>query len=79
MPLTIWNCDLSYQEKNISVKMGMLFQEITSITEFPGSNFLLPTIYTGSNWDFQVGICYLLLLISNPVSSIEISMTGSTW
>ena len=32
----------------------MFFQEITSITEFPGSNCLLPTIQTGSNWDFQV-------------------------
>ena len=28
----------------ISVKMGMFFQDITSIAEFPGSNFLLPTI-----------------------------------
>ena len=28
----------------ISVKISMFFQEISSITEFPGSNFLLPTI-----------------------------------
>ena len=66
MPLTIWNCDLSYQEKNISVKMGMLFQEITSITEFPGSNFLLTTIYTGSNWDFQVGNLLLATVNFKP-------------
>ena len=38
----------------MSVKMGIFFQEITSITEFLGNNFLLPTIYTGSNWDFHV-------------------------
>ena len=42
----------------------MFFQEITFITEFPGSNFLLPTIQTGSKWDFQVE--NLLLLILNP-------------
>ena len=45
----------------------MFFQEITSITEFPGSNFfLLPIILTVANGIFRWQICYLLLLISNP-------------
>ena len=33
------------------------------ISEFPSSNFLLPTFLTGGKWDFQVA--NLLLLISN--------------
>ena len=36
------------------MKTGLFFQEITFITEFSGSNFLLPTFLTGSKWDFQV-------------------------
>ena len=62
MPLNIWNSVLSYQQNNnISVKTGMFFKEITSKTEFPGYNILLPTFKQVAN-----GICYLLLLISNP-------------
>ena len=38
----------------MSVKIGSFFQEITFITEFPGSNFLLPTFLTGDKWDVQV-------------------------
>ena len=48
--------------RNISVKIGLFFQEIVFITEFPGSNFLLPTFLTGGKWDFQVAN----LLLSNP-------------
>ena len=44
----------------------MFFQEITSITEFPGSNFLLPTIYTGSKWDFQVADLLLATVNFKP-------------
>ena len=51
MPLTIWNCVLSYKHKIFSVKISLLFQKITPITEFPGSNFLLPTCLTGGKWD----------------------------
>ena len=36
------------------MKIGLFFQEITFITEFPGSNFLLPTFLTGGKSDFQV-------------------------
>ena len=69
MPLTIWNCVLSYKQKNyfrriISVKIDLFFQEITLIAKFPGSNFLLPTFLTGGKWNFQV--TNLLLLISKP-------------
>ena len=56
---------LKYRKINL-VKTGLFFQEIIFIMEFPGSNFLLPTFLTGGKWDFQVEICYLLLLISNP-------------
>ena len=48
------------------MKMGMFFQEITSVTEFSGSNFLLPTIYTGSNWDFQVANLLLATVNFDP-------------
>ena len=54
MPLTMWSCVLSYNRRIISVKTGLFFQEITFITKFPGSNFLLPTFLTGSKQDFQV-------------------------
>ena len=64
MPLTIWNCVLSFLLiLLISVKIDMFFQEITSIIEFPGSNFLLPTILRGSKCDFQGG--NLLLATDN--------------
>ena len=35
------------------MKIGLFFQEITFIIEFPGSNFLLPTFLIGGKWDFQ--------------------------
>ena len=44
----------------------MFFQEITSITEFPGSNFLLPTIQTGSKWDFLVANLLLTTVYFKP-------------
>ena len=36
------------------MKIGMFFQEITSITEFPGSNILLTLFLTGGKLDFKV-------------------------
>ena len=47
----------------ISVKTGLFFQEITFITELPGSNVLLPRFLTGGKWDFQVA--NLLLATAN--------------
>ena len=68
IPLTIWNCVLPYNWRIISVKTALFFQEITFITEFPGSNFLLSTFLKVANGIFTCRwqICYLLLLISNP-------------
>ena len=67
MPLTIWNFVLSYKQKNyISVKNGLFFQEITSITKFPGSNFLLPTFLTGDKWNFQVANLLLATVNFEP-------------
>ena len=37
-----------------AVKIGLFFQKITFIMEFPGSNFLLPTFLTVGKWDYQV-------------------------
>ena len=48
------------------MKIGMFFQEITSITEFPASNFLLPTIQTGSKWDFQAANLLLATINFEP-------------
>ena len=53
-PLTTWNCVLSYNRRIISVNISFFFQEITFITEFPGSIFSLPTFFKGGKWDFQV-------------------------
>ena len=47
------------QSSNFEGKIGFYFPEITLTTEFPGSNFLLPTFSMGSKHDFQVA--YLLL------------------
>ena len=38
----------------ISLKIGLFFQEITLITEFSGSNFLLPAFLAGGKWGFPV-------------------------
>ena len=54
MPLTIQKCVLSYKHKNYFSGKRFVLQEITFTTEFPGSNFLLPTFLTGGKWDFQV-------------------------
>ena len=40
MHLTIENCALSNKQKNYFSEIGLFFQEISFITEFPGSNFL---------------------------------------
>ena len=50
----------------ISVEIGLFFQEITFITEFPGSNFLLPTFLTGGKWDFQVANLSLATINFEP-------------
>ena len=65
MPLTIWNCVLSYiiSSRIISVKMGLFLEEITFITELLGSNFLPPRFLTDGKWDFQVA--NLLLATAN--------------
>ena len=56
------------------MKIGMFFQEITSITEFPGINCLLPIVLIGRKWELKVA--NLLLLISNPDTySINIDIT----
>ena len=57
MPLTIWNCVCLTKGRVSSVKIGLFFQEITFITEFPGSNFLLPTFLAGSKIGFSGGKC----------------------
>ena len=53
IPLPIWNCVYLINRRIISVKIGLFFQEITFIIEFPGSNFLLHTFLAGGKWDFQ--------------------------
>ena len=52
MPLTIWNCVLSYKLKNCFSENQLAVPKITSITEVPGSNFLISTCLTGGKWDF---------------------------
>ena len=48
------------------MKIGLFFQEITFTTEFPGSNFLLPTFLTGGKWDFQVANLLLATVNFEP-------------
>ena len=69
-----WNCVLSYVYKNYFCEIGLFFQEITFITEFSGSNFLLLTFFTGGKWDFQVADLLLATSISNPGRGISVSL-----
>ena len=66
MPLTIWNCVLSYKRKNYFGENGLFFQEITFRTKFPGSNILLPTSLTGGKWDFRVANLLLAAVNFEP-------------
>ena len=50
----------------MSVKIGLFFQEITFITEFLDSNFLLPTFLIGGKWDFQVANLLLATVNFKP-------------
>ena len=50
----------------MSVKIGLFFQEITLITEFTGSNFLLPTFLTGGKWYFEVANLLLATVNFEP-------------
>ena len=59
----------------ISVKIGLFFQEITFKTEFPGSNFLLPTFLTGGKSDFQVA--NLLLATDFQLANLLLAMVIS--
>ena len=47
-------------------KIGFYFPDITSTTEFPGSNILLPTFSIGSKRDFQVANLPLATLNFDP-------------
>ena len=58
MPLTIWNCVLSYKRKIYF--SGLVFQEITFIL------LLLPTFSTGGKWDFQVANLLLATVYFEP-------------
>ena len=51
------------------MKIGLFFQEITFITEFPhvpGSNFLLPTFLADGIWDFPVANLLLATVNFEP-------------
>ena len=54
------------------MEIGLLFQEITFITEFPGSNFLLTTFLADGKWDFQVANLLFGMLISNPGMAVVV-------
>ena len=53
------------------MKIGLFFQEITFRTEFPGSNFLLPTFLTGGKWDFEVANLLLATVNFEPRLDLE--------
>ena len=68
MLLTILNFVFCLTNRRIiSVKVGLIFQEIALITEFPGCKFLQSTFLTGGKLDFQVAnlVANLLLAIVN--------------
>ena len=48
------------------MKIGLFCQEITFMTEFPGSNILPPTFLTGGKSDFQVANLLLATVNFEP-------------
>ena len=64
MPLTKWNCVLSYKWKNFCNENGLALPRNYSSQNFQVAFVSLPTVLTGSKCDFQGA--NLLLLISNP-------------
>ena len=69
MPLTIWNCVLSYKQNNhFSEKWLVLLQEITFISQFPGSNLLLLTFFIGGKLDFKEANLLLATVNSGSLS-----------
>ena len=48
------------------MKTDLFFQEITFITEFPVSNFLLPAFLAGGKWDFPVANLLLATVNFEP-------------
>ena len=48
------------------MKIGLFFQESTFRTEFPGSNFLLPTFLASGKWDFPAADLLLATVNFKP-------------
>ena len=65
-------CFVLISRRIISVKIGLFFQEITFITEFPCGNFLLPRFLTGGKWDFQVADLLLATFYVEPWKTLEV-------
>ena len=55
MPLTIWNCVLSYKQQNYFSENGLTFPRITFITELPGSNFFAIQVFNRWQIEFSGG------------------------
>ena len=55
------------------MKISLFFQEITFRTEFPGSNFLLPTFLTSGKRDFEVANLLLATVNVEPCRRLFIS------
>ena len=56
MPLTVWNCVLSYKKKNNFSENRLVFARNYFQNRFPGSNLLLLRFLAGGKWDFQMAI-----------------------
>ena len=61
------------------MKISFFFQEITFITEFPGSNFLLPTFSTGGKWDFQVANLLLASVNFEPCTIVDCQVNKNSY
>ena len=53
MPLTIWNCALSYKQKNYFSENKLVLLRNYFHNRISRQQLLLPTFLTGSKWDFQ--------------------------
>ena len=54
MPLTIWNCVLSYKQNNYFSETQHILPRNYFHNRIPRQQLFLPAFLTGGKWDFQV-------------------------
>ena len=78
MPLTIWNCVLSYKQNNYFSEKQLALPRNYFYNRFQESNFLRPTFLTGGKKCFQDANLLLATVNFEPCLLIQDSLPDST-